>query len=191
MATITFRNAYDTVLFTDIYDTYDKFYADYGTIMGNLTTTSPIKVASIKSLYYLLYARYGNNPIANFDLNQWKYKLFAIILMHGGKWEKQLEIQDKLRGLTEDEILMGSKQIYNHAFNPSTAPSTGTLEELEYINDQNTANNKKGKLEGYNILWSILHSNATEDFLAKFKPLFKIFVSPEKTLLYITEESED
>lgn len=194
MATISMTRGYDTLLFTEVWEDYNAFATDYASIMANLTTvsaTSPIKTASIKTIYYLLYARYGNNPIANLDETQWKYKLFSIIFMHGGKWERQLEIQNTLRGLTEDELLTGSKQIYNHAFNPSTEPTTTTLEELEFINDQNTANNKKGKLEAYNILWTILHSNATEDFLLKFRPLFKLFVSPTNTLFYITDEDEE
>ena len=187
---ITFTPSYDTVLFTDVWSSYDKFLEDYS-MMGNFTTTSPIKTNSVKTVYYLLYARYGNNPIANYDETQWKLKVFSIIFMYGGKWERQLEIQNTLKGLTEAEIMAGSKQIYNHAFNPATEPTTSTVDELSYINDQNTAKNQKSKLEAYSLLWNMLHANATEEFLQKFRPCFKAFVSPEKTLMYITEESED
>lgn len=72
--------------------------------------------------------------------------------MYGPAWERRLEIQDTLRTMSEDELIKGSKQIVNHSYNPSTAPSTSTLEELTTINEQNTNNYKKGKLDAYAFL---------------------------------------
>ena len=66
---------------------------------------------------------------------------------YGPAWEKKAAIQNTILGLTESDILVGAKQIYNHALNPSTAPKTSDLEELNYINDQNTALHKKSKLD--------------------------------------------
>ena len=40
--------------------------------------------------------------------------------------------------LSEEDIRLGSKAIYNQALNPQTEPSTKSLEELTYINQQNT-----------------------------------------------------
>ena len=54
--------------------------------------------------------------------------------------------------MSEDDLVKGSKQIVNHSYNPSTAPSTSTLEELTTINEQNTNNYKKGKLDAYAFL---------------------------------------
>jgi hypothetical protein len=64
------------------------------------------------------------------------------------------------------------------------------LEELEFINDQNTANNKKGKLDGYMLLWSMLSSNEVEDFLKKFKSLFQFYLDREVPYWYNEEEGE-
>ena len=111
---------YRTRKFTEIYDTVDKFLNDYNTV--GIPTT--ITTDTARTLYYLLYARYGNSSIANNDENQFKYKLFSIVFMYAPTWEKRLEIQQTLRELTEDEILKGSKQITNHSYNPSTEPST-------------------------------------------------------------------
>lgn len=38
------------------------------------------------------------------------------------------------------------------------------------------------------MLWNMLDSNITDDFLKKFRPLFKIVVYPENPLLYEEEE---
>lgn len=178
---------YDTKLFNEIWEDVTSFTSDYNSI--GIPTT--ISAQSITTLYYLLYARYGNNPIANYDEEQFKYKIFSVIWQYGPTWEKRIEIQQKLRGLTEDDIIKGSKAIYNTALNPSTAPSTATLDELSYINSQNTTNYKKSKMDAYSQLWELLSTDVTAEFLSKFKGCFKQFVKPEKTWIYVTDLEED
>lgn len=181
---------YSTVLFTDIWDDVDEFKADLADspFAGCISTSSP---DSVSLVFYLLYSRYGNNPIANQDEEQFKMKLFATIFQYGPAWEKRLDIQSKLRALTEADILKGSGAIYNTALNPSTAPSTATLDELEYINSQNTTNYKKSKMDAYAQLWELISTDVTEEFLDKFKRCFKMFVSAERPLLYVSEDEEE
>lgn len=178
---------YSTVLFTNIWNDVDEFLEDYSSV--GIPTT--ITESSATTLFYLLFAKYGNNPIANNDINQFKYKMFSIIFQYGPTWEKKLAIQTALRGLTEDDLRLGSKAIYNHAFNPSTAPSTASTSELPYINDQNTTNYKKSKLEGYGLLWELLDDSITSKFIDRFNICFKKFVAPEKPLLFVTEDEEE
>ena len=87
--------------------------------------------------------------------------------------------------------MAGGKAIYNQALNPSAEPGTGTLEELGYINAQNTTNYKKSKLEAYSILTDLLKTDVTENFLTKFKICFKTFVMPEKVLVYVDDEDSE
>ena len=180
---------YSTIKFTDVWDDVNKFKTDLaGSPFANaISSTNPDNVTLV---YYLLYARYGNNPIANEDVNQWKFKIFSVIFQYGPTWEKKLDIQAKLRGITDADLLIGSKAIYNSAVNPSTAPSTGSLEELTYINGQNTTNYKKSKMDAYAQLLELLEVDVTEDFLSKFKKCFKVFVAPEKPLIYVEEVDE-
>lgn len=175
---------YDTMLFSEVYDNPTTFINDYKTIGLPIT----ISDTSAKTLYLLLYGRYGNNPIANQDVNQWKIKLFSVIFQCGPTWEKRLEIQTKLRNLTDDELMRGSKDIYNNALNPDTAPGTASLEELLYINSQSTTNRKKSYLEAYAGLMALLEKDVTEEFLDKFRYLFALMVRPEKPLLYYDED---
>ena len=170
--------------FTDVYDSVEKFLADYNGV--GLPTT--ISQGSAQTLYYLLYGRYGNDVIASSDINRFKYSLFGIIFQYGPTWEKRLEIQEKLRGLSEDEILTGSRQIYNNAQNPSTEPSTDTTDELQYINEQNVTKNRRGKLDAYAMLMELLRSDVTNELLTKFKTLFLTVIEPEEPLYYVSEE---
>lgn len=170
-----------TKTFVEIYDAASDFTSDYTTIgLGGITDST-----LLTKLYYLIYAKYGNNHITNADETQFKYKLFSTIYQYGPYWEKELDIQNKLRSISDADLLIGAKAIYNHAFNPSTEPSTATLTELTYINDQNTTNYQKSKMDAFTQLMSILEADVTERFLVKFKPLFKRFVSP---ILFAIEE---
>lgn len=179
---------YSTVLFTDVWESVNDFAYDYQHVGIPVT----INVAtSATTLYYLLYARYGNTPIANNDITQFKYKIFSIVYQYGPTWEKRLDIQKKLRDLTDADILSGPKAIYNNALNPSTSPSTGSLDELTYINSQNTTNYKKSKMDAYMQLWDLLKTDITEEFLAQFRKCFKQFVAPERPLIYISDEDEE
>ena len=177
---------YNTKLFTDIYETVNDFCYDYQHV--GIPTT--ISVNNAMTLYYLLYAKFGNSPIANLDENQFKYKLFSVVFMYGPAWEKRLDIQNEIKNLSADDLLQGAKVIHNHAFNPSTDPSTATLEELTYINDQNTSNYKKSKMDAYGQLWSLISSDVTAEFLNKFNICFKKFVKPANPLIYVTDEEE-
>lgn len=185
-----FRPEYITKTFTGIWDSYDKFKKDYDELVtlvsGGIT---PLKDDNARATYYLLYARYGNNPIVNYDDTQFKMKVMTVIATYGPTWERKKAIQNSLRELSEDALIQGAKQIYNHAFNPSTEPTTNELEELTHINEQNVTNNKKSKMEAYSILWANLHVDATDEYLNKFKNCFSRFVGDQYPIIY--EEEDD
>lgn len=167
--------------FADTYPDVSEFINDYTSDVALPTTISE---ANARVLYYLLYAYYGNSVIASSDLNRFRYNLFSIIWQYGPTWEKRLDIQTKLRALTDEEIFTGAKQIANHAYNPSTAPTTSSLSELEYIDAQNTMSWRRSKLEGYSQLLSLLDTDVSADFLRQFRRLFISIVEPETPLLY-------
>lgn len=146
---------------------------------------------SIITLYYLLYARYGNSHIASFDENTFRYKIWSNIFMYGPTWVKRLEIQDKVRKLSEDELLYGSKAIQNHSYNPSTLPSTASLEELETVNEQHTTQYKKNKLDAYTYLLGLLETDVTKYFIDTFARFFLKIVEPELPLWYKSENNDD
>lgn len=176
----SFRQQY----FTEVFPSFSEFK----TKMEEVGIPVKIEEESLETLYYLLYAKYGNSVVASSDTNRFIANVAALIFQYGPTWEKRLDIQDKLRELNEEDIFKGPTQIYNHAFNPSTAPTTQTLEELPYINEQTTTKSKKGKLDGYAFLWDLLDTDVTGEFLDKFKKLFLVIVQPEKPLLYVTED---
>lgn len=183
----TLFGSYYTRNFSDIFSKVEDF-TDY---YNNCGIPKTITEDNIKTLYYLLLARYGNSHISNTDENQFKNLIMTTIFMYGPAWEKRLEIQSTLRNLSEDDIIKGAKQINNHSYNPSTMPSTNSLEELPTINEQNTSQYKKSKLDAYNLLWNLITTDVTEEFLSKFKKYFLSIVSPQKPLWYVTDTEEE
>ena len=66
---------YRTMLFTDVWNDVDTFKSDFinSPFNGAISSTSSTTTKdNLSVLFYLLYARYGNNPIANNDVNQFK-----------------------------------------------------------------------------------------------------------------------
>ena len=172
-----------TRTFVEIWNNEEEFANDY----NNNGIPVSISSVSLKTLFYLLYARYGNSNIASSDENQFKYKVFSTIFMYAPAWEKRLDIQKKLRELSDEEIMKGSTAIYNSALNPSTAPSTAALEELPYINQQNATKYKKAKMDAYATLYALIETDVTEELIGKFKKLFITIVEPDRALWYKTE----
>ena len=173
--------------FTDIWTKADDFVTDYKAS----GLSGAIDDEHARTLYYLLYSRYGNSTIASSDENRFKYSAYMIIWESGPAWQKKLNLQKKLREMTEDDLAEAGRQIFNRADNPATDPGVLTDEELRYINNQTVAKNRKGKLESYALLLQLLEDDVTEPFLSRFTKLFITFVLSEIPILYESEGEDD
>lgn len=182
--------SYRNFKFSDIWSRANDFLTDYKD-SGLYDANNKISDGKVKELFYLLYARYGNSTIASSDFNQFKYQVFEIIFEYGPTWEKSLDIQNTLRNLSEDDLIAGGSAIYNHAYNPSTYPSTSTTEELDYINEQNVTKQTRTKILGYANLIELLKNDVTSRFLSHFKKLFLQIVQPDYPLYYYETEEEE
>ena len=185
-----FIGQYRTVTFGEAFPTSTQFSTEfkasaYYSLLGNEFTDT-----SINLVYYLLLAKYEANPTANQDVSLFKNKLFSIIFKYGPTWQKKLDIQKKLRTLTESDIILGTTTIYNRASNPEQAPTTDTIDELTYINDQNTQKFKRNKTSAYSELYSLLRDNITDAFIDHFKVCFRMIVAFDY-FVPVYEEEED
>ena len=111
--------------------------------------------------------------------------------MYGPSWATRLSAQKAIRELGIDEARKGGTATYNHAYNPSTTPSTDEAEGLPYINDQNRTLYTKSMLEGYANLLALVETDVSAEFLAKFRPLFTKITYGDEPLLYITEKDNN
>ena len=170
-----------TRIFSDIFPSVETFINEINTsAFKDVDVTQP----SLKKLYYMLYANFGNSHIASSDENRFKYQLYYIIDSYGPTWERKLKIQYDFRHMSDDELIAGAKNISNHAYNPPTEPSTSTLEELLEIDAQNTSTVKRSKIDAMSLLAVLLKDDMNSLFIEKFRKLFRIVVEPEAPLLY-------
>ena len=170
--------------------TFHEIFPDELTWSQKMSTAKPTphisSTETLTAIYYLLDARYGSCSIASPTEESFVPKLNAVIWQYAPTWEKKLDIQEKLRNLSDDDFTVGSLAIYNHAENPADkpTPSTGDGEFLDYIDNQNTSRMKKGKLNAYGELWSLLTNDVTETFIRKFQKLFILVIEPEYDTIF-------
>lgn len=139
---------------------------------------------TMTTLYYLLWARYASSHIRSDYPQQWKMKIMMTVFEYGPTWSKRLEIQEKVRNMSDDEIQKGTIMTYNSAMNPDGAPTTETWETLKGINSQNKNLYQRGKLDSYAYIDQILKTDVTREFVEKFKKFFDIMASPGMKLDY-------
>ena len=179
---------YNTKLFTDVFPDDNSFKALF--VNANFKDGF-IHPDYLITLYYLLYARYGANPIANLTENLFKAKIISIVWCKGPTWVKRLSLQKSLRDLTDAELLSGAKTIFNRALHPETEPGTDTDTELTYINAQDVSKIKRSKIDAYSYLNDVLKNDVTKEFIDAFAELFCKFVSPSITHIYENDIEDD
>lgn len=131
MSNVEMFPQYDTKLMTEVWSQASDFLTDY----QNAGIPTTISNQNATTLYYLLYAKYGNTPIANYDENQWKYKMFSIIFQYGPTWEKRLDIQTTLRGLQISDLLdNGSYRAISSQSGSETSSKTGSDNNTRTLN---------------------------------------------------------
>lgn len=186
----TLFQSFDNITFSMLWDTSDAFIESYN--ITGLPKEPYVDDETLKLIWILMIGRFADSTIKAYNTyGAFKTRFMSRVWQHAPTWKKRLDIQNKLRELSlEDgsQIYEGSKAIYNSALNPGTTPSTGDLEELNFINSQNTTKYKKSKLEGLSLLNELLKNDITEQFLRRFDDFFKTIVYGGRTLLYESEE---
>lgn len=181
---------YETKTFSQVFPDYDDFTDTvnngFGEYCKNVLTSD-----NLKSLYFMLYAKYGNTPMINLSEEVFKAKIVSVIFQKGPTWQRKLKLQKDIRDLSDDELKKGATTIYNQALHPEQAPDTNTSEELSYINGQNVSKHKRSSMDAYAFLMDLLQTDVTEGFLKAFAPLFTKFVDPDIQHIYVSEEIDE
>lgn len=180
---------YNTVLFSDVFPNYDDFKKCFDEDFDYAKDC--ISANSLKTLFYILYGRYGNNPIVNYTEEQFKAKLVSNTFQKGPTWERKLAAQKSIRELTEAELQAGARTILNKAMHDEGDPGTDTDTELTYINTQDVSKMRRSKLDAYSYLQDVLKTDVTEEFIRSYAKLFSKFVSPNVTRIYENDIEED
>lgn len=181
---------YNQKTFLDIWNNYTDFYND---ISGDYSMFKPTDLGDdyLQKAFWLIVARYGDQAITGFrDESRWKLRFFATIDEYAPEWQAKCEMQKEIRATSIEDFKQGNKAVYNTALNPNTEPTTGALDELTYINSQNTTNKKLSFADAIDRKWSLLTDGLNKEFTDKFKNLFSKFLLPDVPL-YTYQGGED
>lgn len=173
---------YNTKTFVDVWNKAETFKDDV--LAADITIS--LVANDLKDLYYLLYSKYGNNPIANYDETQFKYKVYTTIYSYGAIWKKRKTVLNNLLNLTESDIINRGKSISNFASNPSSHTSA----EIDYVDSQSVNKQEGNKILSYQNLLDSLDEEADKWFIDKFSICFTKFVNKNIESVYITDDDE-
>lgn len=176
---------YNTLTFSGAFPTFDEF-KDFREELIEICPAETITEADLKVVYLLLLTRYGESHFVGYNLELSKMKVIQLVGAHAPYMLQKLRMQNKLAtlDLDSDELTVFATDIVNHADHPNQEPSTASLEELTYIDSQSTQKRKRGILEAYSLLNSLLDDGVQETFLNKFGRLFVKIAQPQVPLLY-------
>lgn len=175
--------SYKNKLMHNVWSDVESFKNDF----NNSYAKSCISEESAEITYNLVFARFADTPISG-NQESFKAKMFSVIFRFGPSWEKRLDIQKKIRGLSDEDIMRGSRTVSNSALNPSNEPSISEAENgLAEINSQVATHMKRGKLEGYAALLALIDKDVTSEYIGKFAECFIKFFIPDNDALYVDE----
>jgi hypothetical protein len=180
-----YYNSFDGQRFIEVFPDIDTFTTS---INGAGIPLSFQENNTLSTIYYLLLGRYANDIIASSDTGRFVTECASLIFQYGPTWERNMKVQEELRALDIEQLKVGAIDIHNHSYNPGSAPSTQTMEELPTINDQNVSKRKRSAPEAYSLLMSLMDDTLTDKFLDKFRKLFLRLVAPTTPVLYDVEE---
>lgn len=110
--------------------------------------------------------------------------------MYGPSWAKELELQQQLRGLTNEQLSEGTVRLNNTVLNEGTVVDD-PKQLLGRLNDQRASITQRGTIEQINSVLMLLKDDVTENFLDRFKPIFAIVTTPANELLYEVDDDVD
>ena len=181
---------YNTKTFADVFPTFDSFKSVFDNDFDKYAKDC-ISATSLKTLFWILYSRYCDNPIVNYSIINFKAKIVSLTYQKGPTWERKLALQKDLRDLSESDLLTGARTIFNRAQHDEGEPGTDTDIELTYINAQDVSKQRRSKLDAYSYLQDVLKTDVTEEFIKSYAKLFSKFVSPTVTRIYENDIEED
>lgn len=177
-----------TKTLSQIYPEYDVFAADY------LDSGLPNRFKDtdfLKTIYFVLMGEYAHSSIMAMSEDLFRARFLTMIHGYGPQLERELKMQDTLLQMDDAELMVSSKAIYNSSLNPSTAPTTDTLDELPTINQQNTTKHVRSKLDAYEYLGNLLDDDLISKFIKRFNKLFVRVLRTNNPLYYTTEVEVD
>lgn len=187
--------------------TFSEIIKDYDTLEKCRAAIMPSCPEFTQEEYAALIGRYGESHTRYTNEGQFLAQFFTISLEGLPRLRAKLRANDKMRNLSDDEVLEGEKYTttdkeiqtgtINQASNPDTEPPTEEFESLPYIQGQekskaeNTREHTEartlGKVSGLYFYKHSLGSQAYGEWLDSYRDLFRKILSTDEEYYYRKE----
>lgn len=130
-----------TLKFNEIYNDYTDFSNDSKIYLAE----NYISNDDLELLYVLFYNQFAEQSIKFLDPILWKRRFWTKLAFKAKTLLKKRDLMDKLRELTEDEMLDKGVSVVNQAMNPNTKPGE-PFQVLDFVTTQTSAKNLNPKI---------------------------------------------
>lgn len=130
-----------TLKFNEIYNDYTDFSNDSKIYLAE----NYISADDLELLYVLFYNQFAEQSIKFLDPILWKRRFWTKLAFKAKTLLKKRDLMDKLRELTEDEMLDKGVSVVNQAMNPNTKPGE-PFQVLDFVTTQTSAKNLNPKI---------------------------------------------
>lgn len=161
-----------------------QIWPEMTSLQNDIDTYTSITDKITKDSWLAIIGRYAESHIIDRNEMQFKAQFLTILSEAYPKLLAKLTINEKLRKLTEAEALDGGKIIANNAKNPDSEPADSDTSELPYINDQSVQKETIGRVRGLYDWKNTVGGQAYNEFLDRFKPLFRVILVDIEEFLY-------
>lgn len=165
-------------MFNNVFPDADTFLQNYKNYEAAIDNLNAVEDKYVVVTWQLISSKFGNTPIRSEDESQFKLSVFSVMFSEAPSFVTRLNVQAKVRNLTDAELIEGETSIANAARNPATAPGTQSMNELPYIDNQNVTKQKRSKLQAYALQLGLLENDLSETYVRKFEPLFARVILP-------------
>lgn len=177
---------YRTRTFSEVFPDFATWEEKIGDVLTipYLAAETHALAPTPETIFVLLMAEYKNSHVASEDEGRFVLKCAALMYQFAPQFQKEMEAQATLRGLSDEDLRSGVEMIANDAAHPGTHLDVDDHERVTTINGQRTSWEHKDMTRAYAELFALLDSDIPSRFIDRFRRLFLVSVAPLAPQLY-------
>lgn len=176
----------------DLWQTTDMFYNDFmaspfsGDVDNNLYNR-----ADLDKVFWHLMSKYDESHYSYKSDDKCKLKTFHVIHQYLPTYLKRIELQERIRNMTDQDLFDSGKQVVKSANTPDVEEDMNSLSTPQYTDNIQVQNRQSAKLLAIQQQYGSILDNVWDEFIDKFAFLFKKFMFIPYDYIYINEEGDE
>lgn len=161
--------------------TFNSYLNDYQ-IVNTTGTENATNYTFAQYVYKILFRRYHNSNVQFDTIEDFKCELANVLEDNFSKYQKQLELLQKLHNMTEKDLITVNTALANNSLNPNTQ-ITDPTQPLDYISAQAYSYTTDNKLLAFMRALENMPTKLIDAMLRRCVNLFKTIL-PKQIFVY-------